>query len=941
MISVESIANQIKEYDIKLLIEVELSKDEQRDLINYLRAQIQRVNRIYPDLRLALGLTIVARMIYDQGDFWGNLSEKLKVDISQSRSAIIGKIFLETLRRYNLFEIESNKKRNDYVQNILAHGFVPFKYRENFYEFLFSFYDRNLGRVISDDIDEDIEDLRNYMREIQHTNTEDLFFEDSKGHAAVSYKLIKSTQALIAQCEGNVINDQILNYLKLIDNYFYYNSTDGMENNPNLRDWCENKFEKMESRSFSRIKGIQRFRNSTPFIGYDIKNNHFYLAIPQRKFPNGTTEAIIKVLKDGEEYLNIELDLYQAFGCIKSDDISFYGFASLNDIFSEFKIYCNDKLITTIDKKSYRIFKNLNSNISELIIDYYEVNDFFEGEVCLITQSDVSIELDNSNLLYQNNLNGILTTHIFNFNPNSTVLINDIPFEVNSNVKNDSPYKFFFNSPINFNIKTEENEDIISTYKHPKIYFRDYEELLSSNAFIWCNNKKFNLRKSIEYKKISDDLEYATINLNELVDNEEGEYRVQLDIPGNSQRKTLSKYLLIDKLDFKTDQDFYVFKNKAYITKISDYYIHALNSKKIENKDNKYEYDFKDFSLSKKDDTPIVKFEIEIAEKLYIIEIPIKILKYSFDDKNWLFEKKDYIWNYQLKNFVYVVIPTIKEALLFLGNDSYFPFHSSYKNDCLRFDISKIIERMEEEEKFNDTLNIEFTTFNKIQKKEICRIINQIDIKSFKLDYDKNAQMAIIDTEFHAGKQQFGVEIQNIETEETYDIKLHEGKNYIENIDPQGIYNIIQYVEEKKSFFSSGERKEISTLEKQCFSKIFFLPKSCQIIINDLHYEGIRYPLNFKYEIAKVTAKYDYRGVLFPDRDYVVFDFVDEDNTQIYFRNFRNRDDIVEYCYDLETKKLILSDSSSLGKDYERYLFLDSENTYFNVTIKENIRKDY
>ena len=368
MVSIEDIENFIKENNVSLLeqIRVNLNKEEKLELVKYAKRMIPKINKVTPDLRLSIALVIVAKQIYDQGNFWGKLSEALHIkDIPSNKTTI------KTKKKYNLFEVEKHKKNNEYVQNILAHCFIPQNYRENFYEFIFSFYDRNLNRCIPENIDEDIQDLKRYMKKIQNTQDEELHFDVSKNHAAVSYKLIKSIQTVIAE-EDVVIHNTLLEYLELIDNYFYSNSIDKMPKS--LINWCENKFEKLSSRRGSKYRNIPRFRNSTPFIGYSVTNGKAYIVIPERKFSEDISQAIIKIKKDNEDYRSRELELCQAYGCIKSDDVEFIEIDN-NDLFSEFKVFCNGKLIKTIEKAPFRIFQDIKNSNDNICIDYYEINE--------------------------------------------------------------------------------------------------------------------------------------------------------------------------------------------------------------------------------------------------------------------------------------------------------------------------------------------------------------------------------------------------------------------------------------------------------------------------------------------------------------------------------------------------------------------------------------
>lgn len=942
MISIEDIENFIKENNVSLLeqIRVNLNKEEKLELVKYAKRMIPKINKVTPDLRLSIALVIVAKQIYDQGNFWGKLSEALHIkDIPSNKTTIIGQIFLKTIKKYNLFEVEKHKKNNEYVQNILAHCFIPQNYRENFYEFIFSFYDRNLNRCIPENIDEDIQDLKRYMKKIQNTQDEELHFDVSKNHAAVSYKLIKSIQTVIAE-EDVVIHNTLLEYLELIDNYFYSNSIDKMPKS--LINWCENKFEKLSSRRGSKYRNIPRFRNSTPFIGYSVTNGKAYIVIPERKFSEDISQAIIKIKKDNEEYCSRELELCQAYGCIKSDDVEFIEIDN-NDLFSEFKVFCNGKLIKTIEKAPFRIFQDIKNSNGNICIDYYEINEFHEGEICILTQPEKTIELNNATLLYKDINNRTFNTYIFNMKQDTTVLIGGIPFNNNCLDNDNEIFKLFFNSPINFRMKKEDGNDIICTYSHPKLYFKNPDELLEKNPFILCsNNKPICLKENSEIKKLSSDIEYAVIDLTNYIDNKIGEYIIQLDIFGQ-HRVNLCQYLLIDDLAFETDKILYVFDQKAIITQDTYHNIEAENARIIDNitVDNptiiNYEYQI--------EDDFIVKFDIELANKNYKIEIPLQVFQYSLDNKKWLYSKKEHIYNHELKNYFYVRIPNINDAILYMSNDSYFPIHSKNRGNYLEFDISQITEKVNETDCFKDDLNIEFEYYDKKTCKEnIGEIINQIDIKSFTFDFDESKQCVYISTEFYTEKYKFGVALRNVETNEILNLYLQNGKNYIQELDSQGIYDITKYIEKKNSFGTTSEDKKIiETLEKQTPTEVLFLPSDCQIKIQDLYYKNQRYSLRYDYQIAKVRAFPNYFwGVLYQNSQFdskryrINFDFVQENKHKIYFK----LSDSTEFCYDTETNLLIPSDMPSLGKNYSRYLFLDYDNTYFSVTIKEN-RKDY
>ena len=247
------------------------------------------------------------------------------------------------------------------------------------------------------------------------------------------------------------------------------------------------------------------------------------------------------------------------------------------------------------------------------------------------------------------------------------------------------------------------------------------------------------------------------------------------------------------------------------------------------------------FWMSMRSIDTTLDFDIELANKNYKIEIPLQVFQYSLDNKKWLYSKKEHIYNHELKNYFYVKIPNINDAILYMSNDSYFPIHSKNRGNYLEFDISQITEKVNETDCFKDDLNIEFEYYDKKTCKEnIGEIINQIDIKSFTFDFDESKQCVYISTEFYTEKYKFGVALRNVETNEILNLYLQNGKNYIQELDSQGIYDITKYIEKKNSFGTTSEDKKIiETLEKQTPTEVLFLPSDCQIKIQDLYYDPL------------------------------------------------------------------------------------------------------
>ena len=146
---------------------------------------------------LSLALVQIAIYEYQEGNFWDRYCEKLNIEeMASSQKVIIGKIFLNTLREYNLFELNedySSGKRNQYVENIKANAFVTNNYMQDYYEFLNDFYDNSLLRDLSDNLEEKFQDLSDYIKTIKNSDRETI--EDEYKATTKSYKLLSSSSS--------------------------------------------------------------------------------------------------------------------------------------------------------------------------------------------------------------------------------------------------------------------------------------------------------------------------------------------------------------------------------------------------------------------------------------------------------------------------------------------------------------------------------------------------------------------------------------------------------------------------------------------------------------------------------------------------------------------------------------------------------------------------
>ena len=164
---IKRIKDEFASSRMELINQIFVSDDEYEQLLYYVREKVKftHIQSIIPvDEILSVAMVQIAIRVYSEGNYWDYFDEEVGVEISQGKKYYFAQIFAKTIQKYKLFELEQeNQSKYSYVENIKAHAFVPNQYLHNYFDFLFSFYDRNLFRQLTDRIDEDIDDLIGFV----------------------------------------------------------------------------------------------------------------------------------------------------------------------------------------------------------------------------------------------------------------------------------------------------------------------------------------------------------------------------------------------------------------------------------------------------------------------------------------------------------------------------------------------------------------------------------------------------------------------------------------------------------------------------------------------------------------------------------------------------------------------------------------------------------
>ena len=271
MLDNNQIEKILKEKNIKLLGEIEVSEQEYNELILLVRARVRSmVMSTIPaaDLMISLALVQIAIRRYQDGKFWPCFEDEIGESLPSTRLNYIGRVFFKTIKQYGLFIPKIDDGGFQYVEYIKTHAFVTNYYMEGFYDFAYAYYENNLFRQLnSESIEEDFEDLSSFMSTTLN-NKNDSIVEKGANKAAKSYKLLKSTRSAFAICDSGTIYKLFLPILRLIDAYFYDNEIPQIPKNryeTGFIEWCRSQDSKNNQKNEYGIRKRKEFSHRPSF----------------------------------------------------------------------------------------------------------------------------------------------------------------------------------------------------------------------------------------------------------------------------------------------------------------------------------------------------------------------------------------------------------------------------------------------------------------------------------------------------------------------------------------------------------------------------------------------------------------------------------------------------------------------------------------------------
>lgn len=587
------------------------------DYIKYLLSDFSRLKNCHDDILLATALVQIGIREYN-GRFWPHVSRIAECKLDGNKQGIIGGIFYETLVAHNKFHLD----KSEIVNNILMHCFVTKYYADDFFEFLFAYYQHDLDR----DLSQHTKEMRNYLLTCMKKA------EDSSR----AFRIKKGTaDAATANELGCKI--RVRNILKWMDAYLFEDTLPEKSQNRTARFFCawakSSKRFHIEKKSVTGYgtKGKIHFR--TPYIHFERKSEEFYLVLPVQTVPlnddENSASLTWKITYNGIEKLIESETESTVIGC-KNLNKEYLNIAAA-DIFMEFRI----ELVKNDDTIIKRFV--IHSDCARFFddeFDYFAGERLYEGLVYAFTQRNQDLQSDSSIIREPYLGLDFYSMKLAKGNvvkkPDGKALFVGKDIEEGLSVHNRLEEGFVLN----------EGKKLPVYRKAPSLLLKITENKLNGTLLI-INGKRYRLnsKQCMVFNSEINRTNYCLIYLDEYVELD-GIYEVLVNLPSERHTREYS-FALSNGLDIKFIGDPYLFKTCGEISL----------AKGGEQPDASFENQ-QAFPI----DANSNNLNVQVGELQ--ISLPIPMLKWKFDiSDDWHIEKAEELWHKELPDYIYFQTP--------------------------------------------------------------------------------------------------------------------------------------------------------------------------------------------------------------------------------------------------------------------------------------------
>ncbi|MBR1763392.1 MAG: hypothetical protein IJ731_08535 [Eubacterium sp.] len=665
--------------NVKYIGDIPINNDEYDILIDYLKIKLSSpLNYEFTKTNDPIFNTALVQIGIREYNsrFWPHVQSLTGVKLDGTKQRKIGERFYNTLIINRKIHIDKNENKNEIVNNILMHCFVTKHYASDFFEFLFAYYQYDLGR--------DLE---------QHKEMRDHLIDCMKKaeNSPRAFRIKKCTaDAATANEKGCKI--RVYNILKWMDAYLFEDKLP--ENSPNRTaqffvEWAKTskRFSKEKSGYYSR--GKKRFRY--PYLHFDMKNEDFQLKLPVQTVPLSDDEdsaelSWIVIYKNNSITIESETE-NTVIGCRNIDTEHLV--LKPEDIFSSFKIELIKNETETIKRFAIR---SDTARFFDSDYDYITGNRLPEGDVFAFVKRDDNIETDGyydfEHYLGLDFYSFQLTKGNIIKKPDGRAL--SVGQELQEGL-------------IEHNLVTGaavyENSNALQIFsKAPSILIK-MKNSTQAGTLIIINGEKYRLdsEKCIIFKEDNSEYNYYLIRLDDYC-NKDDIYYVVIDVPFD---RKIREYCFVQISNF--DFDFlgapYVFKTEGKIS-------FCENLKVTFNNTLSSSFDFAINGNTNKLLFDINGFEVHI-------DVPVFKWKFNLEDE-WNVEKPEELWHKEFPDWIYFSLPTNSgcifsdQEIIDEEESQRFSFAYDANNDCFICDTRKIKSWLE----FGSAINHLYVQFD-------------------------------------------------------------------------------------------------------------------------------------------------------------------------------------------------------------------------------------
>lgn len=934
------LVNRIKEEfastSFELISQVLISDEEYEELLQYVRGRVRSsyVQMIVPvDEVLSVAMVQIAIRAYSEGNYWDCFQDEIGSEIPQSKKYYFAQIFAKTVQKYRLFELEQeNQFKYSYVENIKAHAFVPNQYLHNYFDFLFSFYDRNLFRQLTDDIVDDIDDLIGFVGTSLSKSGDVVSIEKSGNKPAKSYKLLKATRALIAQSSSTIVSDTFFDHLVLMDNYYYDGKLPQTEDRFSraFQEWVEKKNSEINSiDNISRKRKAKESFFQKPHFLIDRSNSQSYLVIPSQKF---RTEGFVN---DAKVEINVAgkiiikpLEIYRAYGVLVSEEIKL----PIADLFAEYKvvIVANVTQEYLIPSKQYRVFDE----------DFDESSKLKKGTNYLLVQKGLSVD-GNLKERFVNTKGPLWDEYCYDeVSENSVIYIEGKPLSLIGEFT-DKP---LFECVSKEYLLYKNGRQVQTAYKHPIISFKINKGVLPRTR-LFINEAIYGIQNDCNITIFDFPNEKGivgvSIDLNTILPCIDGIYQISLDEPGKNPH-LLVRYLLITTLRCRASRPRYTFCSTAEISFSGDYIINPLNC---------YKNEFGEYVVNLLDGSEAGEFELEFLKDTYTLLVPLRVFKFGFE-KQWQLIRPEFLWYSDVKNELYVSIPGATSVKVYLNRDEKTSvFGNMYEDGKFKLDISEFVAKIKETTSSVVYINLMFCD-NRWRNIPLYRVQVRPWIDHFSLIYENG--MLALDTKYQSINPLY-VEFYDYDTKElVLGTQLENGITHLPSLSKDKLYTLKRYEVEPDEFGFGGNHIPFGEpLHKYGYINVSDLSNCKMFITQILNQErGLKQLYTYVvFDIQKVQDNTYFGKLMYSPKaktggikqkpltlfEKVRFEVVlDDSKIQVLSLNIIEGEDAFIPYYDSVCQVLISENSEVLlkSREFKRYIPLYEDETTYHVDFR-------